>query len=124
MKKTPKTSAPHAWVNLMRLVDEVEERHGYSSLDRVSKRVLEWISTESKPDAPLYVWVIISKSEIASPATIHKSLMILRRRELISVTKDETDSRKRLVCMTRKGRVLLERLFQDVVQGLKESPLK
>lgn len=107
----------------MRLVDETEKRHGYDSLDRVSKRVLEWISMESKLEAPLYVWIIISKSEIASPATIHKSLIILRTRELISVAKDETDARKRLVCMTRKGRTLLERLSQGAAQGLKTLAL-
>ena len=108
-------SAHLAWSNLIRLLDEVEERHGYSQLDNTSKRLLEWVSLR-EANQPLYVHETISMSIDASPATIHKALTTLQTHGLLHAKADPLDSRKRLVTLTPKAKTLLKRMSQDFVK--------
>lgn len=115
-------SAQLAWANLMQLVRDVENRNGYSKLDTISKRVLEWVSQWS-PDTPLYVQTVITKSEVASPASLHKSLSVLQNQGLLSFQIDPEDSRRRIVTITSKARSLLNRMSRDLALELKK-PVK
>lgn len=105
-------SAHLAWSNLMRLLDEVEERHGYSRLDNTSKRLLEWVSLR-ETSQPLYVHETISKSVDASPATIHKALTTLQTHGLLYAKADPLDSRKRLVTLTPKAKTLFKGMAKE-----------
>lgn len=110
-----------AWSNLMRLLDEVEQRHGYTQLDNTCKRLLEWISLR-ETNQPLYVRETISKSVDASPATIHKALTTLQSRGLLSANADPLDSRRRLLRLTPKAKTLLKAMAKDFGQGYKKIP--
>ena len=123
LRSKMKKSSPsnHAWINIVRLIDQAEKQTGYSLLDTPSKRVLEWIATASQPGSSLYIWTIISKCSVASPATLHKAIKQLKSLGFISVEKDNKDSRRRLVTVTQKGEALLDQLSAEISKGVKSS---
>jgi len=102
------------WIALRALLDSLESESEYSKLDIISQRLLEWISVRNRKDSPLHVQEIVMKSQIASPATVHKTLSLLEQRGLITVTIDAHDSRRRIVAVTPHAERILSKLSKGV----------
>jgi DNA-binding MarR family transcriptional regulator len=107
---------PHfnAWLNLRELLEVVNSETDLKDLDSRTQRLLEWIVTNYSPDRPTFVQHIVMKSDVASPATIHKGLAILEREGLISMKIDSEDTRRRIVAPTERAKKLMSRLSQKV----------
>lgn len=104
----------NAWLNLRQLVDALKSDSDFKDVDERSQRLLEWIVTHYSADKPMFVQTIVMKSDVASPATIHKSLAILERQDLIKVEIDAQDTRRRIVSPTERSRKLMNKLGQRV----------
>ena len=102
------------WIALRALLDSLELQTEYKNLDASSQRLLEWISVRVQKEAPLHIQEIILRSEVASPATVHKLLATLEHAGLISMTVDVSDSRRRIVQITTQA----SRLFSKLDKGL------
>ncbi|MFN4960997.1 MAG: hypothetical protein ACK5E2_09260 [Burkholderiales bacterium] len=102
------------WIALRALLDSLESQTDYKNLDAGSQRLLEWIAVRVQKEAPLYIQEIILRSEVASPATVHKLLATLEHAGLISMTVDVSDSRRRIVQITTQA----SRLFGKLDKGL------
>jgi DNA-binding MarR family transcriptional regulator len=111
-----KTQMPHfnAWLNLRNLLEVINAETDLKDLDPRTQRLLEWIVTNYSPEQPIFVQHIVMKSDVASPATIHKGLAILEREGLISVKVDLEDSRRRIVAPTEHAKKLMAKLSQKV----------
>lgn len=106
----------NAWLNLRQLLEVVNHDTEFKLLDERTQRLLEWIVTNYSDKRPTYVQTIVMKSEVASPATIHKGLAILEHEGLISMKVDPTDTRRRIVSPTDRARKLMARLSDRVRQ--------
>ena len=102
------------WIALRALLDSLESQTEYKNLDASSQRLLEWIAVRVQKEAPLHIQEIILKSEVASPATVHKLLAILEQEGLISMSVDGSDNRRRIVQITTQS----SRLFSKLDKGL------
>ena len=102
------------WIALRALLDSLESQTEYKNLDASSRRLLEWIAVRVQKEAPLHIQEIILKSEVASPATVHKLLAILEQEGLISMNVDASDSRRRIVQITTQA----SRLFGKLDKGI------
>lgn len=104
----------NAWLNLRQLVDALKSDSDFKDIDERTQRLLEWIVAHHSADRPMFVQTIVMKSDVASPATIHKSLAILERQDLIKVEVDAEDTRRRIVSPTDRARKLMSKLSQKV----------
>lgn len=102
------------WFSLRALLDSLDSETEFGHLDSLSKRGLEWIAVRSRDDAPLHVQEIVMKSQVASPATIFKVLSNLERMDLIEITIDVRDTRRRVVKITTRADKLFTRLSKAV----------
>jgi DNA-binding MarR family transcriptional regulator len=102
------------WIALRALLDSLESQTEYKKLDASSQRLLEWIAVRVQKEAPLHIQEIILRSEVASPATVHKLLATLEHAGLISMSVDASDSRRRIVQITTQA----SRLFSKLDKGL------
>ncbi len=102
------------WISLRKLLDTVSSGTEYAKLDLISQRLLEWIAVRNQREEPLYVQEIVMKSEVASPATIHKVIAILLHHGLITITTDQEDSRRRIVKISSQSERLLAKLSRGV----------
>ena len=102
------------WPNFRRNLTVIENSCGYSELDRISQRTLEWVATLKPSALPLYVQAVILRCGVASPASLHKALTTLERRGLLSIEVDKEDARRRIVTMTPKANKLFARLSAEV----------
>ena len=102
------------WISLRKLLDTVSSGTEYANLDLISQRLLEWIAVRNQREDPLYVQEIVMKSDVASPATIHKGIAILEREGLITLVTDQVDSRRRIVNISSQAQKLLAKLSRGV----------
>lgn len=102
------------WLNLRKLLDLVAQETDLGGLDDRSQRILEWVAVHYDPSDPMYVQTIVTESQVASPATVHKCLSLLERKGLLSFEVDPTDSRRRIVSPTEKTRRLFRQLGDQV----------
>jgi len=102
------------WIALRALLDSLESQTEYKKLDASSQRLLEWIAVRVQKETHLHIQEIILRSEVASPATVHKLLATLEHAGLISMTVDVSDSRRRIVQITTQA----SRLFSKLDKGL------
>ena len=103
-----------AWISFRNLLDNVTSGTEYAKLDLIGQRLLEWIAVRNQREDPLYVQEIVMKSEVASPATIHKGIAILEREGLITLVTDQVDSRRRIVNISSQAQKLLAKLSRGV----------
>jgi DNA-binding transcriptional ArsR family regulator len=116
-----KTIAP-SWIELQRLVAELESSTEMKLVDEMSRRVFEWIYARSVESSDLiFVQTVVMESDVASPATIHKSLSVLERAGLISVEIDPADARRRIVSPTDRAHRLIKELSKAVSQWAAQS---
>jgi DNA-binding MarR family transcriptional regulator len=108
------------WLSLKQLLDQLESTSDYKAIDSINQRLLEWIYRQVTQGEVLYVQTIVMKSEVASPATIHKGLSILEEQGLISVKIDPTDTRRRIVKTTDRTERLMRKLSESVTAWAKE----
>ncbi|MFZ4501005.1 MAG: hypothetical protein ACOYNA_02130 [Burkholderiaceae bacterium] len=102
------------WIALRALLDSLESQTEYKKLDASSQRLLEWIAVRVQKETHLHIQEIILRSEVASPATVHKLLATLEHAGLISMSVDASDSRRRIVQITTQA----SRLFSKLDKGL------
>ena len=103
-----------AWISFRNLLDNVTSGTEYAKLDLIGQRLLEWIAVRNQREDPLYVQEIVMKSDVASPATIHKGIAILEREGLITLVTDQVDSRRRIVNISSQAQKLLAKLSRGV----------
>ncbi len=108
------------WLSLQQLLEQLESTSDYKAIDSINQRLLEWIYRQVTKGEVLYVQTIVMKSEVASPATIHKGLAILEEHGLISVKVDPTDTRRRIVRTTDRTERLMRKLSESVTAWAKE----
>ena len=111
-----------AWTEVMAILSQVEKDSGYASVDHLSQRLLEWIYVKSAQE-DLFIQTIVMTSGVASPATIYKSLAVLEREGLISLTVDEDDQRRRMVKPTARAEALFALLSKELKAALKRHGL-
>ena len=104
--KTPR----HPWIELRNFANEQKADSAFSGLDRMSLQLLEWILSRSPAEHPLFAQDLVRKSNVASPAVIHKSMKILVEQNFITSKPDEMDLRRRIIAPTRKAERELQRL--------------
>lgn len=102
------------WIALKKLIDDLESATPYGKVDSISQRLLEWIFVRVQKRETLFIQEIIMTSEIASPATLHKSIAMLEQRGLIHLIVDPLDSRRRIVQVSSQG----ERLMKELSRGV------
>jgi DNA-binding MarR family transcriptional regulator len=112
----------NAWLNLRELLDVVNHDTDLKSIDERTQRLLEWIVAHHSSERSMFVQTIVMKSEVASPATIHKGLAILEREGLISVVVDTEDTRRRIVSPTDRAKKLMAKLSQKVKAWAESLP--
>ena len=103
------------WLCLRNLVDRLESKTAYGEVDSISQRLLEWVYVRVKRPEPLFVQEIILKSEVASPATLHKCIATLSQYGLLQVNADPIDNRRRQVDVTPLCLKLMRELSKGVV---------
>lgn len=110
----------NTWTDVMAILAEAEKQVGYGKVDALSQRLLEWIYVRSGAD-DLFIQTIVMTSEVASPATIYKSLAVLEREGFISLTVDPNDQRRRIVRPTDQAHTLFAQLSKELRAGLRRQ---
>lgn len=113
-----------SWISLRSLLDELASATELNRVDEMSRRVFDWVYARHQASTdPIYVQTVVMESDVASPASIHKSLALLEREKFISVEVDPTDARRRLVAPTERGHKLIKELSKAVSQWAQSTSL-
>ena len=88
---------------IARVIRKVEDSHGLSELDCVSRSMLTFIGETLAQDMPVYVQTIIESKRFGTPPTVFGRLAELKERGWIDVRPGIEDRRKRLISLTNQS---------------------
>jgi len=121
-KSVPRpVAAFQAWYGIRSFAERAIAESPLGRLDALSVRLLDWIYAAQSPKEPLFVQTIISKSQVASPATLHKCLAALLREGLIQAEIDPVDSRRKMISVTPRLSQTMVELNQKTKRWLEEQ---
>jgi hypothetical protein len=109
------------WIAAKQFMAAEEQKLTLGKLDRLSREFLDWVAVRCQSIEPLYIQEIVMESDIASPATVHKSIKILQQAKLIVVEVDPSDHRRRSVAPTALALdelKTMDKIFQNWVKKL------
>lgn len=91
------------WLSLKGRIAKESENLSIGSLNRIHAGILEWVALRADSEGPLFIQEIVKDSGVASPATIFKALNALKRKGLLRIEVDSSDTRRRSVSVTQKA---------------------
>ena len=101
----------NAWLEVRQFIQEAIRDSEFAQLDDISLRLLDWVVVQnSRTAAPLYMQSLVLRANVASPATIYKSVSKLMDQRMIEVTVDPEDTRRRIVRPSPTTLKLMDRL--------------
>jgi DNA-binding MarR family transcriptional regulator len=101
----------NAWLEVRQFIQEAIHNSQFAQLDDISLRLLDWVVVQnSRSAAPLYMQSLVLRANVASPATIYKSVSKLMDQRMIEVTVDPEDTRRRIVRPSPTTLKLMDRL--------------
>jgi DNA-binding MarR family transcriptional regulator len=112
------TADMSAWYGIRSFAERAIAESPLNRLDPLSIRLIDWIYTARSSPDPLYVQTIITKSNVASPATLHKCLSALLREGLIQSEIDPVDTRRKVISITPRLSQAMQELDQKTKRWL------
>jgi len=101
----------NAWLEVRQFVQEALHNSEFAQLDDISLRLLDWVVVQNRRTAaPLYMQSLVLRANVASPATIYKSVSKLMDQRMIEVIVDPEDTRRRIVRPSSTTLKLMDRL--------------
>jgi len=101
----------NAWLEVRQFIQEAIHNSEFAQLDDITLRLLDWVVVQnSRSAAPLYMQSLVLRANVASPATIYKSVSKLMDQRMIEVIVDPEDTRRRIVRPSPTTLKLMDRL--------------
>ncbi len=99
------------WFELRAFVKRAVRESELHALDANSFALLEWVvdQTQNQKD-PIFMQQLVMESKVASPATTLKCVGLLEDADLVSVTTDPKDARRKMIRPTRRAHTAMDAL--------------
>ena len=108
------------YLRFLSLLHAIEGKGELPNLDLVAKRLLEVIGVQHSQGKPLTVSDAMAMTQIASPATIHRKLDVLREIGMIDTYFEGKNRRTKYLCPTPQA----EKYFSQVGAVMQQAGLK
>lgn len=108
------------WFELRAFVKRAVRESELHALDANTFALLEWLVDQSQTQKdPIYMQQVVMESKVASPATTLKCVGALEDADLVSVTTDSKDARRRMIRPTRRALTAMDALGQRTEEWLR-----
>ena len=108
------------YLRFLSLLHAIEGKGELPNLDLDAKRLLEVIAVQHSQGKPLTVSDAMAMTQIASPATIHRKLDVLREIGMIDTHFEGKNRRTKYLCPTPQA----EKYFSQVGEVMQQAGLK
>lgn len=119
MAKTKKLN--DLYLRFLAQKQNVETAVGPGLLDDIEERLLQIVAQAHLENADLSVTDLMQRTEIASPATLHKRLQSLRETELISIEPVPNAYPRKSVTLTPKAINYYNKLASEIKKAVRAS---
>ncbi len=124
MKENTRSLFIGAYLRFLELAAAVEALPGMDFFDPNHKALFEAILLRWSQGNAMTVREAIGRTELGSPATLHKRLVRLRQADLITVQHTEGDRRSKLLIPTEKGLDYVSQFGSQLSQLDAPSPMR
>ena len=107
----------NAYTKFLNLLQGISELDKFPIMTPLSKLILDQIALSEDLGQPLTVREMIDFDKLASPATLHKHLLILRNAGYVSASTDAKDKRTKYLVLTPLGHQYIHTLSKAVVRA-------
>jgi DNA-binding MarR family transcriptional regulator len=111
-----KTRPADIYLRFLKLAEALRGLPSLPELDPLEQRILELVARAQQDQQRLSVRDMMSKSELAAPATVHNRLKSMREKGWIMLT-DTEDSRRKQIELTQEALRHFDRLSQCMLNA-------
>jgi hypothetical protein len=111
----------HIYLRFLTLLHTIEGKGELPPLDLDAKKLLEAIAVRHAQNQPLTVTEAMGMSQIASPATIHRKLDVLREVGMIDTQFEGTNRRTKFLVPTPQANLYFQAHNQAMSQAMANS---
>jgi len=105
------------YINFVNLVKAISASDAFPKLAHLPRLILDEIALNEFQGHPLTVRDLLSNQVIASPATLHKHLMALRRQGYVYTASVADDRRSKYLKLTAQGHQYINTLSKALVKA-------
>ena len=105
------------YINFVNLVKAISAADTFPKVGHLPRLILDEIALNEFQGSPLTVRDLLSNQAIASPATLHKHLMALRRSGYVYTASVTEDRRSKYLTLTAQGHQYINTLSKALVKA-------
>jgi len=90
----------NAYLRFLTLVSKLDEQHSVQKVDAEARKLLDLITIHHSENNPLTVTAAMQISDIASPSTIHRKIVVLKKCDLATIERKEGNRRTKYLVPT------------------------
>lgn len=107
----------NAYIKFLNLLQGISQLDKFPTMSPLAKLILDQIALSEVSGKPLTVREMLEFDKLASPATLHKHLLILRNSGYVSAATDAKDKRTKHLVLTSLGHQYINSLSKAIVQA-------
>jgi DNA-binding MarR family transcriptional regulator len=105
------------YIKFIEITNKIIELDKFPAMSPLSQKILDQIALNEMGDNPLTVREMLDFDQIASPATIHKHLAMLRKSDYVTAQSDNQDKRTKYLTLSPLGDEYIDHLSKAILKA-------
>jgi DNA-binding MarR family transcriptional regulator len=105
------------YIKFIKITNKIIELDKFPAMSPLSQKILDQIALNEMGDNPLTVREMLDFDQIASPATIHKHLAMLRKSDYVTAQSNDQDKRTKYLTLSPLGDEYIDHLSKAILKA-------
>ena len=105
------------YIKFIEITDKIIKLDKFPAMSPLSQKILDQIALCAMGDNPLTVREMLVFDQIASPATIHKHLAMLRKSDYVAAQSNDQDKRTKYLTLSPLGDEYIDHLSKAILKA-------
>ena len=105
------------YIKFIEITNKIIKLDKFPAMSPLSQKILDQIALNEMGDNPLTVREMLDFDQIASPATIHKHLAMLRKSDYVTAQSNDQDKRTKYLTLSPLGDEYIDHLSKAILKA-------
>ena len=105
------------YIKFIEITNKIIKLDKFPAMSPLSQKILDQIALYEMSDNPLTVRKMLGFDQIASPATIHKHLTMLRKSDFVTAQSNGQDKRTKYLTLSPLGDKYIDHLSKAILKA-------
>ena len=105
------------YIKFIEITNKIIKLDKFPAMSPLSQKILDQIALYAMGDKPLTIRKMLDFDQIASPATIHKHLAMLRKSDFVTAQSNGQDNRTKYLTLSPLGDEYIDHLSKAILKA-------